>query len=711
MYTGISIAVLSIEAILIALFGYLVFKKNALIHKKSLIYLLPVFLMTYVLYITATIYEKEEISFQALFLLIPDSLDMFKMDLKYSLVQDLCQENGWYNAAVILTCVFSLVTVIFSVLVIFGTTVSNGYKKQKFFSKGGDIVIGTSKSSLEYLRKHKDTLLWLEKGDKALYKNLIKEGYTVQQAPLNEKTLLKKLKDKEYHLIVFRDELTSYVPVLSTFEKLKLKSDKPLFLYLEANINEMSIVREKYLQNLQSKTNSFVIPFCRYELIARRFMTEHPITKYIPRAFFNKNLTLKEDKQINVVFLGLGKVNYELFKLASTSFQFAKEKNGKLVSAPVNYYIFERETDKFNNEYFIKILEEYPRLFKDSNLPRADEICHLERISSADAHSAETRKKLRGLVDENTFTYFIISLTEDFEDSAFAYNLQSCLEGESNYKIFVRYKGEDKALLEDGKENAANKEGTLKEDTDGKQDNANQNHIIYFGKTSDFLSRGNIINDDLMKLSKRINDLYNANTQNKFEVLREWQNLPVIEQYSNIHGAMHVYFKLYLLNCTLQKEKSGGLTKKDFESLYPDAFMKDKGKEYGYFFGTETANVLAFIEHSRWNAYYLMEGYKPLPFDEFSWKENEKGFLSLSHKNIARKRHACLTTYQGLDQLIRYKYDKTVAEIKQGKENIAEPDPNALAAIYRYDYMVIDGMYDALQNLEYSIFINQQNQA
>ncbi len=681
MYTGLSIAFLCIEAALIGLLGYLIVQKKAVIDKKSLIYLLPVFVLVYALYLTATAYNGTEFTFYTLFLLIHETLSMVSMELNDALIMPLSTANPWFHAATIGACVLSFVTVVFSVFVLFGAAIANGLRKRRSFAMGEDIVISASPSALQYVKAHKNAVLWVEQIDREAYRDLIKRQYVVHKAPLTVKSLSKRLKGGEHHLIVFRDANYSYSSVLSCFESLKAKEDNRLFLHLEVNVNEMNIIRGEYLAGLSERANSFVLPFCRYELMARRFVVDHPITKYIPRSFFNTNLTLKEEKEINVVFLGFGKVNYELFKLMVTNFQFAKQKGGKLHSAPVHYYTFENNGERFNNEHFIKLLNDYDEIFKDSNdLPPAEKICDLKEIQPMDAHSAETRKQIRALVNENTYTYFIVSMDDDFQDAAFAHELTRCLEKEENYKIFVRAKGEESRLL-----------------------NKDEQNIVYFGEDAECFLRENIVNDDLMHLSQNVNTLYNHYTQDKWAQLREWQKLPVVEQYSNISAALNIYFKLHLMGFALEKGRGKGITKKEFETLCPDAFMGEKGKDYQYFFGTQSANVLAFIEHSRWNAYYLLSGYKPLLFKEFAWVCNNKGKDVLQHKNVDKLRHACLTTYEGLDKLIKYKYETQKEASEKGEKNIGTVDFNAAADIYRYDYMVIDGMYDALTRLGYSI--------
>ncbi len=686
MYTALSILLLCLEVGIIAVWilDYLVFRKRTLLDKKSLIYSIPVFLIIYAIYLMATFYNGTKIEFYTLFLLIHETLSMVGMELNIDIVAPLIEENLCFHIATIGACILSLATVIFSVLVLFGTRVFNAIKKRKIFIAGGDIVIGTSPSALAYLKAHKNALLWVEEMERSAYVDLMKEQYVVHKAPLNIKNVNKHLRGKEYHLIIFRDNRYSYSSILSCFETLKAGKDKRLFLHLEANVSEMGLIREKYLADISEDANTFVLPFCRYELIARQFVMEHPVTKYMPRSFFNENLTLKDDKEVNIVFLGFGKVNYDLFKLMVTNFQFAKQKDGRLYAAPVHYYTFEKDEGCLNNEYFIKLLNGHEEVCKNSDLPPVEKICDLKDALPMDAHSAKTRKQLRALVNENTYTYFIVSIGEDFQDAAFAHGLKKTLGEETNYKIFVRAKGEERRLLKE------------------------EENIIYFGGNAKCFSHENIVNDDLMQLSQNVNDLYNDYTKDKWAQLREWQKLSVIQQYSNINAAIHIYYKLGLMGVELKKDGGVGLTNAEFTALFPDAFMKDKGGDYGYFFDVQTANVLAFIEHSRWNAYYLLSDYKPLSFQEFTWVRNSKGKDVLQHKDEDRLRHACLTTYYGLDELIQYKYETMKKASEAGEKEVGEVSINNLSAIYRYDYMVIDGMYDALSRLGYSI-IKREN--
>ena len=690
MYTALSVIFLVVGVSLIGLLAYMVFAKKAIIKNGSLIYAVPVFLLVYFMYVTGMVYSETELGFYSLFSLISKSLEIFAMSLDYELLRPLAEDYPIFDAALIVACVLSFITVVFGVVVLFGKRISNKYRKHKVFVSEGDIIIGYSKDGVEYLKQNKNSAMWAEKIDGAVYKELIGKGYTVHKAPLSSEKVLKSLKCGEHHLIAFRDAGYSYSELIAFFENIKSAKDRRLYLHLEATADEMSIVQKKYVSEVSAASNSFVTSFCRYELMARTFVAKHPISKYIPRDFFNSNLTLKDDKEINVVLLGFGKVNCELFKLMATQFQFAKNDESGLKSAPVHYYVFENDAKQLNNDALIKIRNEYDEIFALSDLPAADKICDVPEVAPMDVNSADAKKRLKSLVTDNSYTYFIVSVADDFTNATYAHGIKERLGEASNYKIFVRAKKNDNRLLNKG-----------------------EDHIIYFGEDADMYSHECIVNNDLMELSQNVNDLYNDLSKSQIDKYREWQRLPVIEQYSNISAALSIYFKLNLLGFDLKKGACGGLDKKTYEARYPDAFMGSRGDDYNYFFGNSTANVLAFSEHSRWNAQYLLSGYKPLSFNGFEWLEKnrttdgvEQSVYALSHKNTEARRHACLTTYVGLDTLIKHKYNILCQEEQKGERRVVGADMNSLAEIYRYDYMVTDAMYEALVRLGYCIIDN-----
>ena len=73
------------------------------------------------------------------------------------------------------------------------------------------------------------------------------------------------------------------------------------------------------------------------------------------------------------------------------------------------------------------------------------------------------------------------------------------------------------------------------------------------------------------------------------------------------------------------------------------------------------------------------------------------------HKNVALRRHACITTYYGLRELIEYKFG-----ILYPGEDIRKVAPSdarlrELYNIYQYDYMDLDRLYSEIASMGYVI--------
>jgi hypothetical protein len=101
-------------------------------------------------------------------------------------------------------------------------------------------------------------------------------------------------------------------------------------------------------------------------------------------------------------------------------------------------------------------------------------------------------------------------------------------------------------------------------------------------------------------------------------------------------------------------------------------------------------NNLARLEHQRWNAIHLANGWTQLPLSDVSmtFRQDEKS-----------KRHACITTYEGL----------TAVRQKQAEEALQNGSKQTLdeglidADILCYDFDVMDMLPGLLENSRYRI--------
>lgn len=693
-------------------------REKELISKKHLAYLIPSFFLLYVLLLTASVYNGETIDFFFCYSLFAPTVDAlaFKISSALAIMRPIITEYVIFYIDFVLALIISIATVILSVASFFSQRIRNYFSWKRLFRRNCDIVIGDSKDAIKYLRNNRNCLMWGIDIPRQRYVDLLKEGIVVYRSRFNAKSISGRLKYGEHHMILFRDSRYSYSAVIGLFSDIKKKGNNLSQLHLEANLEEMKIIREKFVSHVDEASNSFVSCFNRHELLARKFIMEHPISKYIPGHFFHENCTLKSNKDINVVFIGFGKVNYELFRMMTMQFQFATEKRGHLASKPVHYYIFDHQNERLHNEHISKLLYEFDEDFRNTDFPKPDRICDLKQPENIDINSIEAKKKFRSLVTEDSFTYFIISLHDDFEDASYAQTIRRILSSDRNYKIFVRAKNNNNEKM-----------------------NVQTDSVIYFGDERSLYSHDCIVNNLLQELSQRINVLYSMTNapewlsgiqnlssdqqysalsdklnipKNRLYMLKQWEKLSLSEQYSNLYNALNMFFKLNLLGFDLCKKQSAnetGITEAEYDARYNNTGKLQKYEDYSFYFGTSVANVLAFIEHARWNAFYILADYvqmKKCDMRVIETEEKKTGNIirTMPHKNTALKQHACITTYEGLDELIRFKFHALFPDASwQDKNGKMHPGFYELSKIYAYDYMDLDRIYKELLAMGYII--------
>ncbi len=726
MYLGLGIIFFIVSILFIGLLIFTTVRKiknnGEVLSEKNFFYLVPTFLIIFAMHIVAAAFNGENIEFFYCFTLINTTLDVLKFKVIKELLLPVCQAYPIYYIDFILAFVIAEATVILSVASLFSRRINNYLSVKLALRRNCDIVIGNSEDAINYVKRTKNSILLGDSLSNQQYIQFIKQGVYVLRVPLDAKRLAKRLNNGRYNVIVFRDGNYSYTKIIDTF--MQLNNTGGFNIHLEANQQDMKILKERFITKADNSLNVCLSGFSKYELMARRFVADYPITKYIPRSFYNENLTLKNEKQINIVFIGFGKVNYQLFRMCAMQFQFAQEIDGKLASKPVTYYIFDNKSKSLNNEFFSKISYEFDEDFKDCDFPKPEKICDLKTYRT-DINSITAKKKFKSLVTEDSFTYFIVSLENDLEDASYAQTLKRLLQND-NYRIFVRAKN--------------NKGENLK----GLKD-----CTIYFGEEKELYTHENIVNDDLTELAQRINLLYNqiknppewlndlqaianANKEKlspeQIKTLREsfenadykkfmrqkWSELPYIEQASNLYHALNLPFKLNLLGFDMIKmanDSDFGVEEEEFNKRYINSGMKSGYNDYSFFFKTESSNVLAYIEHLRWNALYIFYDYKQMKKKDIVVIENrnEKGEVKITmlHKNPDKKLQACLTTYYGLNQLIEYKYNTLYPNEKLSEADYRDNERlQALSSIYSYDYMDLDRLYGEITAMGYKLVRN-----
>lgn len=718
MYLAIGIIILIVSlvifGIIILTFVHSAKKGGNLISKINLVYFVPSFLLIYFLYLAGSAYVGEDLEFFNIFSIVNVTLDTLKFKPTKDFILPICKAFPIYYVDFVLAIILAEGTFILSIASFFSQKIRNHLSVKRCIGGGCDIVAGYSADALKYAENNQNCVMWVSGVDRQRMSELFKLGIPVVDSPFEAERVLRKIKSTEHNIIVFRDENYSYTKVIEAFTDI-IKGGGKVRLHLEANQDEAKIIKEKFISEADRLAAAHITCFSKYELIARRFVADYPITRFIPRSFYNQNCTVKNGKEINVAFIGFGKVNYQLFRMCTMQFQFACERGGKLASKPVRYHVFDSINEALHNEFFSRILYEYSEEFKDCDFPRPEKICDLE-IHRCDVNSVDAKKKFKSLVSKDSFTYFIISLERDLEDASYAQTIKRLLADEQNYRIFVRVKNNN-----------------------GEKLNVENDSVIYFGDDDKIYTHETLVNDDLTELAQRLNLLYNniANppawlnavkklppeeqsgelmkilkqTDNRNLMLKKWAELPLIEQSSNLYHALNIPFKLHLLGFEMVKKNgdiAGAITEDEYNLRYVNSGRKSGYSNYSFFFGTETSNVLAFIEHSRWNALYILYDYRQMKKRDMYIVErtDESGntVKTLPHKDAESKRHGCITSYYGLNDLITYKYGVLNPEADITKLDYATDERlRDLGRIYAYDYMDLDKLYSEISAMGYVI--------
>lgn len=725
---------LALELGLIAFLVRNMIKKRKFIEKSDVFYIVPVFILVWGMHIIALLFNNSltqtPVSLMSILSLAKTALECFVLTFDMALLEPIMTASILMYLAYAIAFVLTSLTTILTFVFLIKNMFFNFIKKLKVIFKNGDIVFGLSEDSKKYNKQNPTSIIWDDKINNSTYKDLISKNYIVYHDRLTEKSLFAKIKKGSHHLILFKDSNYDYSYILNLFKKViniknqktakmlektkikltnklkrqnseinkkeldalinkeleKIKSKNSIYLHIESILEEMEAIQEEFASYDGTNLNSFVTCFNKYQNLAIDFVKEYPISYYTPRQFFNNNYSLKNDKKINIVFVGFGNVNLELFKMMAMNFNFAKQKttkNGycKFKNEPINFYCYDNNDDKLCNDIFTKLDYEYFNDFKNTNLPEMEKICNLHH-QKINVYSSEIKQNIESIANENSYTYIIVSLKSDLENIAYAENLQGYLTNKPNFKIFTRVK--ESVFYNKQKTNRS---------------------VEYFGEEEKLYSHDIITNKSLIKLAQSIKSAHAEKLSNDEEF--KWHNLKLIHQYSKIYLALSMFFKIGLMgykltpNNNLQSKNICTIDSviKNFSHI-PAEEMK---KNYMHYFNNKASNLMAFVEHSRWNAHYYLSGYKPMGINEFAPKDNN-AIGNLKTFGVVKK-HSSLTSYDGLDVLFKYIYLMQKYGNNYYKYNIKDITTEELNSEqfrkieqFYYDYRMLDFINNIIGN-------------
>lgn len=676
MWGKYCIYLLVVQIALLVSFFVGIFRKKRL--DSTLLFFGLVSIANYLLHLLPQFYtavlpeQADQLIFNALEC-ITSTIKMFVGEVRTDTVNAFTSVAPIYLLNYVLGMLLALLATVNAAITAFRHRISNSLRVRRALKATVcDIVVGSSDRALAYAKESGAILIPDGIKDKEGKVRLIRKGYTVLKRNFSKDLFDSHVfnPDTKYNIIC-PNERELYLDYINIFIN-SIGDIKNVNLYVELDSDKTDTIRREMIDKSACKSQIFT--FSADELLVHDFLDKHPITQYIPRDFVESDTSLRPDTVINTFVLGFNRLNREMYRQCVMNNQFVKFEDGEYRGYPINYHIYDTEVTEDMwltgglSSALTAMSKEKERYFEIPDMP-CNTTLHKQSPLSMDTLYSLLYEVRR----ENSFSLVLIDTGNNYKNIETGTRLRSLLDSLNNYHIFIRC---DSEYAED------------------------DSHITYLGDADSVFTHDIIVNDKLSAMAKKINHLYTAeklkiptdsedfNTKALEEAEKEWNKFSYFKRASNIYSAANIKIKLGLLGIECIDDGKG----KDC-SLITKKYVKDSHTQYADYFTKCMRNALAAQEHMRWNAYHLVNEFLPIEKSLIKYDE-EKG--KVITQNELTKRHACITTYKGLDKLFRYNAE--LAEKTLGKEQKVED-----YECYKYDVFDSESIENLLKTLGYSI--------
>ena len=777
--------ILAIIAIIgVFLFNFLIKKKDRKDRIYAVYFVITLFTGT-VLYSFALIYNKDaDTSFSPFFLILKGlsySLKAFGGDFYVSVTSKLAKENQIYHAAVIIHFFAAVFLAFLIVVKYFGKNLMN--KIRVFFISwfGKYIVIGCDGQAGTFLKnlEHKKRTIVIIQSDQIDKKNeLIDKGFAVvaikeiKEGKKNKKSendtmeaysgalkragamrcffktrIISMSEKDEINLLIAKimtDYITGKVKPEKKDGRIELTKDqekKISEIKLDARIMYSFLERAEHFSYIESALGKIRF-FNPYEVRARKFLWENPITKLIPFHWIDTNKARLNNKhKISNIFIGFGDNNKAIFKKSII--------NNQLLNIDYNALIICKDAKKHQKLFMNSAIGLFDTIKNGEIvrgaeiLPNPDKKVYLESPSEqnkivfeeADALTVELYdliiNEIRGGPAQNDkpeippsdYATVFIALGENRLSIETALELRQKLyesdlltgknEDKEYQRVRIFVKIDEETILADEKIlNSTAKEIMCK--------------IEPFGADDEILAEEYIIDEKLDVLAKNISNRYEGSIDTATAV-SEWNSCTQLQRESNRYAAMAIRVKLNLLGLDLkygtkpdldctgifntrygtnaafvlraerrrmekyiklarENEKNGIAIPDETLALKIKDEIIDLVERNNNDFADNARNNLAILEHQRWNAFHLANDWTKLPKEKIDAGR-------LGRQNVAAKQHACITTFHGLIELREMQKNAEKAKNKKERQYI-EAESLLNSDTIRHDFNTMDFLLD-----------------
>ena len=446
----------------------------------------------------------------------------------------------------------------------------------------------------------------------------------------------------------------------------------------------------------------------KYQMIAMKFIDEHPFTKFMDERHIDYETSLiKNGIDINVCMVGYGKTNQQIFLTSVANNQFLTKSNEELTLKKVKYHLFDKnyaENNKNLNHSYYRYKNEIGTMKPDEYLP-LPELPANEEYYHVDINEPMFYNRINEIVtrSKNDVNFVIIAFQTDLENIDMA---QKLVEKRREWRV-------DELVVFVKVRKAQGEVAVFKE-----------KNVFVIGNESDCVYNIKAIKNDkiyqMAKLRNEIYDLeYTITTDKSFKLNDETVKANCIkanknwfvsksqfERDSNLYCCLSLQSKLNLMGlkyCRDYENDLPALTEEEYMNHYaqgdiPDTetystVIKDKKIiKYPLEFKDSKRKNLAVLEHYRWNSFMISQGMVPASKKQILNEMIERNgkLRHTNGKNYRLRRHGNLTTFDGLVE-----FRKIVSERDGGNE--VDYD------VIKYDYQLLDDAYWLLKSCGYKI--------
>lgn len=681
---------------------------------------------------------------------INDVRDLVVLKYKFSGVEKLMQDNSYYMVAVYwcaLLAFFNAAFLVFSLCqqYIWEKTSEKRFRKKKVSkylflgdTAGNRALYG---SKLQGLGALVDDFSQEKRTE--LYKEGIVNFAVKDMADLAVEYLEDSLKDntaeedeRKLYIIVNTECDSKNLEIckklagcLAAWKKEKISSE----LYQRINILAYGNPQYETLYGGIADGSGCIRILYKHRKLAMDFVEKYPLALDMGKEQIDYATSLvREGVDINVIFIGFGDVNRQIFLVQAVTDQFVtRQADGTVGIKQVHYHIFDKahaERNKNLNHNYYRYRNEFFR-YRESEkdyVNKVDEDDYLplpalpskETYYTLDINMPEFYAQIEQIVRANPkgVNRVLVAYGDDLENNDLAHKLQEMTKNWQckNVKIFVREREGGHQPKEDG--------------------------LLYFGNEKALLYNMEEADDsELLKMALRRNQLYAVENEiqsgrlslppAKDDLERvmkaadvAWYTRPQDEERdSNTYATLGMRSKLLMMGLDYRKiceegrasdgiktsdaGEKGILSFQEYMDIYaggdlPEYESEKLAQEYGLCsrhridFADSRAKNMAIQEHLRWNAYMILQGFVPAELETIQtdrvWNDKKKKEVYSNGKSYALRRHGNLTTFEGLEE-----FRRLVAE----RDGCSEED----ADVIKYDYQLLDGAWWLLNEMGYGI--------